>query len=65
MTKGELYILEKRIDEILKIQELCDEDYDGDVLDNLDKELDEIIILLGGNPNEEPIEERRILSIAK
>lgn len=62
MTKGELYLIEKRVDEIESIIELCDPDYDEDVLENLDKELDDIITVLKGPSI---YEERRVLSIAK
>jgi hypothetical protein len=42
MTKGELYKYEQRVKEINEVIDLCTE-HDGDVLENLDKELCEII----------------------
>lgn len=42
LTKGELSNYEQRIYEIEKAIDLCDSDRDADVLDNLDKELNEI-----------------------
>lgn len=41
LTKGELYLIDKRIDEIENIMSLCT-DLDYDILDNLEKELDNI-----------------------
>lgn len=41
MTKGELFKLDKRIDEINEALDLCT-NYDDDVRENLEKELDEI-----------------------
>ena len=46
LTKGDLYNLENRITEIEQAQELCDPDRDGDVLDNLEMELESIIAIL-------------------
>lgn len=48
MTKGELYKIEQRVDEISKIIDVCS-DSDIDVLDNLDKELEMYIDLLKQN----------------
>ena len=42
LTKGELYAMEKRVDEIEKTIDLCGDD-DLDVLLNLEKELEAII----------------------
>ncbi len=43
LTNGELDRLSARIDEINRTIDICDEDRDADVLDNLDIELDQII----------------------
>lgn len=40
LTKGELRKISKRIDEIDSILELCDDTYDGDVIENLESELE-------------------------
>lgn len=46
MTKGELHVISKRVDEINVAIELCDPDWDADVLDNLQDELTQIIGML-------------------
>ena len=46
LTKGDLYHMEKRIDEIDSILEICDENRDSDVIENLLNELDEIMFRL-------------------
>ena len=45
LTKGDLYNLEKRVDEIQKALDLCG-DNDQDVYDNLERELDHIVAVL-------------------
>ena len=46
MTKGELYQIEKRVDEIEHILKLCIDGRDDDVVNNLMMELDNIIMKL-------------------
>lgn len=42
LTKVELLLIEKRVDEIDEILDLCT-DQDNDVLENLEKELDQLM----------------------
>ena len=46
LTKRELNKLSKRVDEISNIIDLCDEDKDSDIIDNLCLELESIIATL-------------------
>ena len=42
LTEVEMEILEKRVDEIDSILDLCDERFDSDIIDNLIYELESI-----------------------
>lgn len=46
LTKGELYKIEKRVDEIESTLEICHEVHDADVIENLLFELDEIVLIV-------------------
>lgn len=46
LTKGELYKIEKRVDEIESTLEICHEIHDADVIENLLFELDEIVLMV-------------------
>lgn len=46
LTKRELSKLEKRIDKIGTLIDMCDPDKDSDVLDNLETELDTIMLTI-------------------
>lgn len=46
LTKGELNIYDKRITQIDEALELCDDNRDRDVMNNLENELNEIISLI-------------------
>lgn len=57
MTKGELWDIEKRIKEIDQIFDICDENKNADIIDNLTKELDNIIFLLENSERKAKIKE--------
>lgn len=46
LTKGELHKIEKRVEELENIIELCDPGRDDDILANSESELDEIVNVL-------------------
>lgn len=62
MTKGEIHKIDKRVDEINSIIELCSNPNDYDVLETLQKELDSYIELLERDLKNE---KRRVFSIVK